>query len=541
MQPRLSKSRILSHRQCALRLYHELHHPTRGGEPGPAGRFYIEEGRRVGEVARSRFPGGVLVDVPFFDVKQSVARTWELIDDPNVPAVFEASFEWNGVYVRADIMERRHDGWGLWEVKSVLHAKERHLYELALQRTVISLAMAERDGARDTDAVAKAGLLLLNRNYVYEGGEYDTRHMFAAEPRTRETARLQKMVLRDIERARETMMEETTPPILPDEHCYNPYPCPFLDVTCETPEPHELLSMPGVGVSKLEQLQKEGIHSINDFMEEDPMLTLQGRRALKAIRNGGRVIEPGLVEELAKIEYPRMFLDFEAAQAPLPRWVGTRPFERLPFQFSLHIEPRPGERLHEAYLHETADDPRRPLAEALLQATSQFPEAPILSYSAYEKQVIHDLSLHLPDQAESLRGLKKRLVDLLPIVMNHIYDVGFNGGYSIKVVLPALVPELDYSDLEVADGTTASVYFIRMLDQLRLAAGSGDATPSHIEADRIRETTTTPEGTTSDTVQQAGREAKRIRESLWRYCRRDTEAMVALLHALEEEAHRDTP
>ncbi|NQU42442.1 DUF2779 domain-containing protein [bacterium] len=173
----------------------------------------------------------------------------------------------------------------------------------------------------------------------------------------------------------------------------------------------------------------------------------------------------------------------------------TKPYQAIPFQWSLHVLGRDGALSHEEFLADGQADPRPRFAESLLKALGE--EDPILVYSSYEATVIKGLIRDLPDLSGHLQGLLPRLVDLLPLIREHCYHPAFKGSFSIKSVLPALIPELGYDDLQIQDGITAGSLFLNTLDEF---------IPS-IEKDRIR-------------------------DDLLRYCERDTLAMVRLYEVL---------
>jgi Domain of unknown function(DUF2779) len=151
---------------------------------------------------------------------------------------------------------------------------------------------------------------------------------------------------------------------------------------------------------------------------------------------------------------------------PIPLYQCTRPYQTVPFQWSLHATDGEGVLHHREFLAEGGGDPRRRFAETLIEALAAF-DGPILVYSAYEKSRLKQLAGEFPDLSESLNALIARLVDLLPIVRGAVYFPEFRFSNSIKSVAPALCPGFGYDDLEgVADGGAASAAF------LQLASGS---------------------------------------------------------------------
>jgi hypothetical protein len=187
---------------------------------------------------------------------------------------------------------------------------------------------------------------------------------------------------------------------------------------------------------------------------------------------------------------------------PIPLYEGTRPYQTIPFQWSLHASDSNGVLHHREFLAKGNDDPRRRFAETLIQGLVTF-DGPILVYSAYEQTRLKELAGEFPDLSESLNALIVRLVDLLPIVRGAVYFPEFKFSNSIKSVAPALCPGFGYADLEgVADGSAVSAAF------LQLASGY----------------LTVPE------------EVDHLRVALLAYCQRDTLAMVEVHRALTQLA-----
>ena len=176
---------------------------------------------------------------------------------------------------------------------------------------------------------------------------------------------------------------------------------------------------------------------------------------------------------------------------------GTRPFQQVPFQFSDHVILPGGSLEHHSFLHQDERDPRRPLVEALLKTLGR--EGPIVVYSGFEARIVRTLAEEVPERAEELLAVVDRMVDLLELIRSHYYHPRFDGSFSIKNVLPALIEDLDYDDLVIREGSQAATAFIEMIDQ------------------------ETPEPKRGE-----------LRGALYAYCERDTEAMVRLYQKLRE-------
>ncbi|MGH7043693.1 MAG: DUF2779 domain-containing protein, partial [Acetobacteraceae bacterium] len=244
-------------------------------------------------------------------------------------------------------------------------------------------------------------------------------------------------------------------------------------------------------------LKARGIEAISSI---PPDFLLTARQAIirEAIATGQPFVAPDLKRLLQNYGPPACYLDFEAMMPPIPLYEGTRPYQTIPFQWSLHVLAGDGTLHHREFLADGAGDPRRRFAETLIAALSDA-DGPIIVYSAYEQTRLKELAATFPDLRQPLTDITARLADLLPIVRSAIYfpDAGFSN--SIKSVGPALCPDFTYEDLEdIADGATAAAAFLQFASgQLRL-----------------------PE------------EVERLRTALRVYCQRDTLAMVEVHRAL---------
>jgi hypothetical protein len=283
----------------------------------------------------------------------------------------------------------------------------------------------------------------------------------------------------------------------PGSHCATPYACEFWD-RCTAAKPADwTFYLPRLSQARVSELKVLGIESISLIPADFPLASKQ-----IIIRDTTASGQPYLASDFAGLLRgcgpPACYLDFEAMKPPIPPYEGTRPYQIIPFQWSLHAIARNGVLHHREFLAEGGGDPRRRFAETLIEALAAF-DGPILAYSAYEKSRLKQLAREFPDLSESLSALIARLVDLLPIVRGAVYFPEFRFSNSIKSVAQALSPGFGYADLEcVADGGAASAAF------LRLASGY----------------LTVP------------KEVDHLRAALLAYCQRDTLAMVEVHRAL---------
>jgi predicted RecB family nuclease len=430
--------------QCLKRLHWQVHEPELGGVPDAAAVAIMEQGREVGKLARLLFAGGV--EVRSGDPEEAIRITRELIANPEVPAIFEAAFENGGVLVRVDILHRRRDGrWRLIEVKSTASPKEEHLDDVAIQARVVS-----RSGLD----VASSCLMHVNRNYVFDGS-IDVRRFFRIRNLTRRVERLQPKLTFQLRSALRVLVMPKAPDIPPGPHCMNPVTCEFFD-RCNPQRPSDHIGyLPRLHASAAEELEEMGIESILDI-PEDFHLSERQRIACTSVQTGQAWFSAELGKELASLKYPLYFADFESVNPAIPRFEGMSPYDQILFQWSLHVQREPdAEPEHHEFLATDDGDPRREFITSLCGAVGE--SGSIVVYAAFEFQRLSELAAWLPEFAEQIKTVHSRLWDLLPVVRNHVYHPAFAGSYSLKAVLPALVPEMSYDGMAVANGQDAGL------------------------------------------------------------------------------------
>ncbi|MDA1304958.1 MAG: DUF2779 domain-containing protein [Nitrospirae bacterium] len=444
---RLSKSKYLSGLQCPKRLYLEVHQPELIQEVDTQTLALLEVGTEVGQLARQYFPNGVLVEWDHSELPDAVEQTAQLVKNPKILAIFEGAFLFDGVLVRVDILERIQDHqWRLIEVKASTERKDHHVDDLAIQAYVLANAGL---------ALAGSWLLHLNNQYVYQGGDLNLTHLFMLENLSPEVDFLYPNIPERLHEMRSMLAEASPPAIEPDGHCSVPYDCPFWDHCTKEKPDRWVFYLPRVG-KKFDQLRNRGITSIDEIPTE---FTLSRHQQL--VKDRAEWIGPGLMPALGTIQYPVHHLDFETVQLAIPQYPLTRPYQTLPTQWSNHIESIDGEIRHEEFLCEDRIDPREEFLHTLLASLEG--TGSICVFSPYEERILRDLREAFPLYASQLDQVIGRLWDLLPILREHYYHPAFGGSYSLKAVLPALVPSLDYNDLAIHDGGMAADGYIRLI------------------------------------------------------------------------------
>ena len=452
--PLLSKSRFMAGMQCHKRLYFECYHRELADEVSESQQAIFDTGTSVGELATNLCSGGILVTENHLHHEEAIETTRKLLDDPSVPAIFEAAFLYDDIRVRADLLPRVDvSAFDLIEVKSTTSTKEEHVFDVAVQLYVL-----EGCGVK----VRRSCLCHIDNEYVYQGGEYELEKLFAIDDITEEARQFQPLVLQELQDMRRSLWELEPPEETTGRQCTSPYICPFYG-HCHADEPeHHVSQLPRASQKLLRSLDDAGIEDIRDIPTGFGGLNATQQRVRDCVVNDRFHLDPELPATLQQLNYPVHFLDFETFNPALPLYVGTRPFQVIPFQWSNHILEEDGTLRHEEYLHDGPDDPRESFTERLLETLGA--KGSILVYSSFEASRIRELSELLPHLASNLLALNDRMVDLLKLIRGYCYHPEFHGSFSIKAVLPALVPDLSYKDLAINDGSLASVAFAEMIN-----------------------------------------------------------------------------
>jgi predicted RecB family nuclease len=475
----LSKSKYLDGLQCVKRLWWRLHEPEAAELiPNQALLARFAEGNQVTVKARERFPGGI--QTLGYTTKDRAAFTQGVIAQ-GATLIYEATFEFDGTAIRTDILQKRGDHWTLIEVKSSTRVKPEQIPDAAVQLHVL------RGAGLDVNRVE---IMHLNRECRYP----DLSTLFVLEDVTVSTEALLPLVARNIARF-VALADEELPEMHPGSHCEKPHACPFTNRCCATPPLHAIETLFQVREDRMVRLRAAGYDTIDQLPAAERLSPIQQRQRRSAERRGP-VVEPGLVRHLAVLRPPIAFLDFETVNPAIPVWDGCRPWEQVAVQVSVHTKHAEGSLTHREWLAHGPGDPRGEMARHLVDMTAG--ATAVLVYSSFEDSRIRELQAAAPAYHDQLENLRHRLVDMLLIVRDNVYVPEFRGSYSIKAVLPALDPTLDYGALEIQDGDAASAALKRLLFD-----------PTLPEAERVP-----------------------LRAQLLAYCRQDTLAMVRVLEAL---------
>jgi len=479
----LTKSKYLYGIQCPMLLWISVNRKELIPVPDAATQYKFDQGHLVGELAKKLYPDGI--DIPSDNFMGNINRTKELLNQRK--PLFEAGVMVGNLFSRTDILNPvNEDEWDIIEVKSSTEIKDINLHDVSFQKLCW-----EESGLK----VRKCFLAYINNKYV-KNGEINPQELFIVDDITGPVG-FKSLDIRDkISGMMEIINLPDCPEAIIGACCSDPYDCPLMD-TCwaELPE-HNVFTL-YYGGKKSCELYDRGIVEIADIPKTYKLNDKQQIQLSCVANDNVHIDKEGIKEFLGGLEYPLYLLDFETFSTVIPVYDGTRPYQNIPFQFSLHIQENPGGKLqHHEYLAEGKDDPRPGLLAALHNKIGD--AGSIVAYNkSFEENVLKDLALAFPEYSEWINGILPGFVDLLvPFRSFNYYNPLQHGSASIKKVLPAITGS-GYEGMAIAKGDDASLAFLDM--------AYGNLTDE---------------------------EKSRIRNNLLEYCGLDTEAMARIINEL---------
>ena len=452
---RLSKSRIAAFEQCRRRLWLQVHLPQAAAAKQDSAKERLKSGALVGAAARKLVPNGALVEADP-DMQAALDRTAELIALADRP-IFEATLQHDGVLVRIDILNPvcvdGEPAWELIEVKDSTSCKLYHISDVATQ-----LWVAENTGLK----IASASVRHLNSGFVLKDyGNYA--HLFK-DAELYDDAKAIALDRHSLVQEARMVLDGEQPVWSTGAHCSTPSDCEFV-AYCKGLEPESpewpIAELPNTGKKLAGAWAEQQIYDLRELPEEAPLNALHQRIRHAVVSGLSYADNTAFADAISKWAYPRTWLDFETISFAIPRWISTRPWQAIPFQFSAHVEASVGSIDHIEALDLTGNDPRRMIAEALASLPS---EGAVIAWNkSYEATVLRALAQAVPLHKAALLSLAERLVDPMPLAKAHYYHPDQRGSFSIKYVLPTVAPELDYKALEVSDGMAAQAAYLEAI------------------------------------------------------------------------------
>jgi len=481
----LSKSKYLTGLQCPKYLWIQSHQPERIPEADAVTQYTFGQGHLVGEYAKQLFPGGI--DIEHDDFMANIATTRKLLAERK--PLFEAGILSGRIYCRLDILNPvDEDEWDIIEIKSGTSVKEVYIDDVSFQKFC-----CEKAGLK----IRKCKLGFINNQYV-KNGEIDPKQLFVLEDISAPVEEIGEGIEERVFDLLGVISDKTCPEAAIGQHCLAPYECPLRTECWEFLPENSVFDLRG-GKTKQLSLYEQGILSIKDIPDDIP-LSRQQQIQKECVMTGNVHVEKEEIRRfLSNLKYPLYYLDFETFGPAIPMYDGTRPYQDIPFQFSLHVlENGTSEPVHHSFLTEGREDPRAGILRELQRLLGS--EGSIIAYNAgFEEGILKELVEAFPEYTDWLEGILTRMVDLLfPFTNFHYCHASQKDTASLKKVLPAVTGR-GYEEMAIGTGMDASIAYGKIM--------YGNATEEEIA---------------------------KVRADLLKYCKMDTEGMIWVVDKLRE-------
>ncbi len=447
----------------------------------------FDRGTGVGILAQKLFPDGIVATEDPRKSADAAAKTKSLLDS-GVSVIYEAAFEFDDILVISDIIVRNGNQWSVYEVKSSTSVSETYLLDASIQYYVLkNCGMNIKD----------ISIIYINNQYV-RNGRLDIHSLFRIQSVKDFVLERQGLIVSETRRLKEVLTRKTIPGIPIGVQCFTPYQCSFFGTCWKNVPDYSVFNIANLGIEKKFELYNSGYINLEDVPADYKLNSNQRMQVESHISNKTVIDEEEIKKFLSGIKYPLYFMDFETFMPAVPMFDRSRPYQQIPFQYSLHyIKKENSELEHYEFLAEASGDPRMPFIIKLLDDTKN--KGTILVYNkSFEITRLKEIGRDFPEFEDEINKRIDRIADLMiPFQKKFYYKPEMKGSYSIKYVLPALVPEMSYDNLEIKEGGTASMAFESLYFETNMF--------------KINE----------------------IRENLLRYCGMDTLAMVEIMKKLK--------
>ena len=483
----LSKSKYCTGLQCPKLLW--IHYNDKEQLPpwDDSVQARFDQGHTIGELAKSLYPGGIEIEFRRDAFAEMIAETTDALNQRK--PIFEATFSHGGGYAQADVLvPAEGDAWDIVEVKSSTSVKNVYLNDIAFQ-----LRLYESAGL----SINRCFVMHVNNQYVRQG-DIEVGKLLTKEDVTGEARKRSDTVRMKMDQMFETIALPECPEMEVGPHCSNPYDCPLAPECWSFLPEHPIGSLYRFSSAKESELRENGIHAIEDLPHNYTLTARQKIQRATLLSGTPHINHEAIAKFLDGFSFPQYHLDFETSQIPIPPYDNSRPYQHIPFQYSLHIwESFESEPRHIEFLADGKTDPRPNILKTLKESIG--PDGDIIAYNiGFEKMCLKHSAKAFPEYQSFVDQLLPRFVDLItPFRAFDFYHPEQHGSASIKKVLPVLVPELSYAELEIGDGLTARNEYTRVT--------FGEV---------------------------SGEERARVRAALREYCHLDTLAMIRIIQAL---------
>lgn len=438
----ISKNLFLKTLECPVYAWH-LYRGLIPKDSSISDEFLVMEAKNIHNMAKLLFKDGIQVSGSF---EECLQKTKELVQNKSIRTIFEPVFEYNGFVAKADILHRTENNlWELIEVKSGNKWKNKYISDTAY----ISLI-----ATKTIPSISKATLYLLSKDFRLGNSIEELFNKVDCSFEVFTKAEDYSILLDTVKDILFAEKPKTKKLKMPCKNCTL-----FKHCTGEGIEYH-IFDLPRLSQLVFEKLCENKIYEIKN-LPEDIELTQMQKVVKDCVINDKIYVSPSLKAELEKIVFPCYYLDFESVMTIYPLYNNIAPHTQILTQYSIHkCDKIENITDHFEYIADHKQDCRKQISKKLIEILGT--QGSIITYSSAEKQIIDKLALLYPELSEQLRAITDRIVDFEQILRTNYYDKHFHGRTSIKKVLPVMIPQMNYNELEIGEGGVALSAFAYM-------------------------------------------------------------------------------
>jgi CRISPR/Cas system-associated exonuclease Cas4 (RecB family) len=412
----------------------------------------IEQGNEVEGYARLLFPQGVLAEGRFKEAETNTKRLLKL----NTEYIFQATVVTkSGLLAMADVLHDNSDGtFDILEVKSTTEIKKDHLID-----TTFQLAAFTEAGFK----INKVYLIYLNKDYK-RFGEIKPKELFVVEDVSDRLNELLPDIKIQLSDALDYIEKKDEPKTCSCRLKTKSKHCPtFKYFNPDIPD-YSVYNLSRIGNKSLGELIDMEVLNIHDIPEDFKLTEKQQNQVTVAKLDQPLIYPDKIQEELSVLKYPLYFLDYETISTAIPMFDGCWPYQQVPFQYSLHVLRTPESEL-EHYEFLARDNKENPIPDLLKQMSSEIgPDGSVIVwYKPFETSRNKEMGKSYEEYNKFLLSVNDRVYDLMDVFSKqyHVHPK-FLGKTSIKYVLPVLIPELSYKELDIQNGGVAALRWYQM-------------------------------------------------------------------------------
>ena len=443
----LTTAKYLNGIHCLKRLWYEEKRSEKASPISLSQQRFLDQRKAIKTLAYAQFPEGVHIDAENPDVAVRQTKTAMRRGES---CLFNAAFRSNGTFVRCDILQKDEKGWRVIEIRASKRIKKEYLLNLALQTYVLDTSDVP---------ISATQLMLLNEACVYP----DLSDLFVFENVTDKVNFLKREVPGYLSTFKTTLHRNVEPNVLIGKNlCNQPHKCPYKTSCWAFIPKNSVFTIPKIKDPEATALAENGTFHLSDLPSDFPLTPSQSTYVNSVLENKPTIDSTAIRQELANLQYPIHFLDFETDSPAIPRFDGFKVYEEFPFQYSCHVLQADSVVTHHEYLHTDITDPRLPLLKSLLAHIADCGSIVVYNLSL-ERRILRGLTESFPECTPALQSIIERLWDQLTILRKHYEHPDFCGSKSLKTVLPVLVPSLSYKLLDIQEGGDAPAVWNMML------------------------------------------------------------------------------